>query len=69
MNVPVSWAEILMGEVNKSWEEIVRQLRKEADPRRRKELERELNAALERAGFKKFSAGLHQSSSERTEDE
>ena len=53
-----------MDEVNRSWEEIVRELRSEADPRKRKELERDLNSALERAGFLKFSPPLQQSADE-----
>jgi|KBSSwiStaDraftv2_1062776.scaffolds.fasta_scaffold13197_7 hypothetical protein len=57
-----------MDEVNRSWEEIVTQWRRETDPRRRKELERDLHSALERAGFQKFSRRVQQSSDEQTED-
>ena len=54
-----------MDETHKSWEEIVRELRREADPRKRKELEGDLNSALERAGFQKFSRRVPRSSDEQ----
>ena len=44
-----------MTEENLTWEEIARAFGKEKDPRRRKELERNLGIALERAGFQNFS--------------
>ncbi len=44
-----------MTEDNLSWKEIARELSREANPQKRHHLEQELRAALERAGFKKFS--------------
>jgi hypothetical protein len=55
-NVRELWVrgEGYMGE-SRNWEDIVRELSRETDPRRRRKLERDLGRALERAGFQKLS--------------
>ena len=47
--------EIDVEEENRNWEEIVHQLKIEKDPQKKKQLQCDLGAALEDAGFKLFS--------------
>ena len=54
-----------MAKISRNWEEIARELGRETDPRRRKELERDLNSALEQAGFQKFSRRMPRASDDQ----
>lgn len=57
-----------MNVANRRWEEIAKELSKEADPQKRQKLERDLGSALEQAGFQKFSRRKPQLRDRHSED-
>jgi hypothetical protein len=46
-----------MTNAGRNWQEIANKLAKEPDAEKRRKLQRDLRAALERAGFENFSRG------------
>jgi hypothetical protein len=57
-----------MDVAKRSWQEIAKELGKEADPQKRQKLERDLGSALERAGFQKFSRRKQQPRDRQSQD-
>jgi len=57
-----------MDVAKRSWQEIAKELSKEADPQKRQKLERDLGSALERAGFQKFSRRKQKPRDRQSED-
>jgi len=57
-----------MAKISRNWEEIARELSREKNPHKRKTLERDLNSALEQAGFQRFSRRTPQTSDDQGQD-